>query len=883
MTFAQVTFLFAVISACAAGNDGVPESGCLLQNQFVNDKVQSRGEDALLQSLHQAKETSRSELSVLEGAWHASRQRRHEYRAHVDELRRTLAVLHTNTSHKSDQSLLQEYVADEWIPLDASKVSQSSTYGSAGSAGAANAVDGKADTKWTAGSCTHTNPEKNPWWAVDLGADTKIEEVQVLNRGDCCEDRLDNFEVLVDGEKCADGGKVGKGASKTIGCSASGKEVKIQVKGDKHVLTLCEVKIKEAEQCEEGSLGENQFATQNWITIPGLKGAKDVKDVFLTHAGTFSGAYVSNKKAPEVVRRKKGTQNEWFLATYDGTTPKYAKMIELRFMVDADGVKVYQLGTRYKEMSREAATAAFSSSTGMLTLWNQMTGQSNAHCDGCAGYGIKGLKVKYCEASADAVKAGDDMKELVGDFIDAQSGASDACHSQLLESRHQLNQLHQLVSDLAQEVNSTEAQIMVYDKMLEEKLKEMTDLVKWKNAELNKCEVARQKAIAMFAKLSSELAEMHSIANPSVAMDVKTGKLSEVSLAQEMSINKHLSFTVDYTGEKEIDGHHLSAAHHPISGHHVKAAASLLDKPSADANTVSELMSATRKASAAYKACVGPNDSHIALALLSEGKPKTNEECEAEKEVLEKTYVKAYVELSRMSAEYDQLANSTSCFDAVNGQYDSRHPILQEAADKVSSQINSKVTELQQLRPRLDGAKDSETKLREQVQKLTNQCKNVGDTVSDLDKVRAAIQSLSDCPGLARVKFSMPKWVGTWTTFEQDAEASDDAAQDAKMNEACSKLKAGSRAAEVGEIQEQTVEGIPTSNTAPNPLMGACPDCAGDADEAFSSGHARVCWAAGKDLTLGERSKNCGAGKKAILCVEDRADVRVIPGGGGQF
>merc|ERR1719453_1034753 len=129
------------------------------------------------------------------------------------------------------------------------------------------------------------------------------------------------------------------------------------------------------------------------------------------------------------------------------------------------------------------------------------------------------------------------MGELVDDFINAQSGSSDFCHSQLLEARHQLNQLHQLVIDLAREVNSTEEQIMLYDKMLEEKLREMTALAKWKDAELDKCEVARQKAVEMFAKLSAELDEMHSIANPSVAMDVKTGKLSKISFAQEISIN----------------------------------------------------------------------------------------------------------------------------------------------------------------------------------------------------------------------------------------------------------------------------------------------------------------------------------------------------------
>merc|ERR1719316_1938980 len=274
---------------------------------------------------------------------------------------------------------------------------------------------------------------------------------------------------------------------------------------------------------------------------------------------------------------------------------------------------------------------------------------------------------------------------------------------------------------------------------------------------------------------------------------------------------------------------------------------------------VSVLVAETKLASEAYKTCIGSEPSHVSLALLSEGKPKTNEECEAEKEALEKTYVKAYVELSRMKAEYEELANSTACEDGINEQYNSRHPPLQDAADKLSTQINTAIHTLQGLRPRLDAAKASEERLRSQVQQLTGQCKNVGATVSDLDKVRDAIQSLSDCPGLSRVKFSMPKWIGTWATFDQDASAQDDAEQDSLMNAACSKIKAGSRAAEVGEIQEQTVEGIPTSNDASNSLIGACPDCAGAEDDSFQSGHGRVCWNAGAELTLGGRSENCGA------------------------
>merc|ERR1719181_682931 len=101
------------------------------------------------------------------------------------------------------------------------------------------------------------------------------------------------------------------------------------------------------------------------------------------------------------------------------------------------------------------------------------------------------------------------------------------------------------------------------------------------------------------------------------------------------------------------------------------------------------------------------------------------------------------------------------------------------------------------------------------------------------------------------------------------------------MNAACRKVAPGSRAAEVDEIQEQTVQGIPTMNTASSPLLGACPDCAGLEDKSFQSGHSRVCWAPDTALDFGSREVNCGTGKKSILCVIDQGDIRNIPSEAG--
>ena len=60
------------------------------------------------------------------------------------------------------------------------------------------AVDGNSQTTWT--FCIHTQRGadfQNPWWRVDLGQVEPVNEVYIVNRGDCCGDWLNPFEIRV--------------------------------------------------------------------------------------------------------------------------------------------------------------------------------------------------------------------------------------------------------------------------------------------------------------------------------------------------------------------------------------------------------------------------------------------------------------------------------------------------------------------------------------------------------------------------------------------------------------------------------------------------------------------------------------------------------------
>lgn len=55
------------------------------------------------------------------------------------------------------------------------------------SAGASwKAVDGKTDSDFDNGGCTHTGTSRFPWWSVSFSQISPVVKVVITNRGDCC-------------------------------------------------------------------------------------------------------------------------------------------------------------------------------------------------------------------------------------------------------------------------------------------------------------------------------------------------------------------------------------------------------------------------------------------------------------------------------------------------------------------------------------------------------------------------------------------------------------------------------------------------------------------------------------------------------------------------
>jgi len=503
----------------------------------------------------------------------------------------------------------------------------------------------------------------------------------------------------------------------------------------------------------------------------------------------------------------------------------------------ANGAAMLQLSTL--DLKAQAAETDTSMGKG-LAVHRTVAVESNRGRS-LAAYNVY-LQHKVAALSVTKQPAVTELNDLIEHFISQQSNSEDKCSSQLLETKHQLNELHVTINDLAAEINSTETSIQVTNIELTTKREELEVIETWKVTELTKCEEIREEHRRMLYILQQEVIEMQHIARPDVTMDIAGGTVSTgVSLLEEGTPEK------------------VSSAQALVR--RTKTAASLLKQ--------------------CVQASSAPSRPPVGLAQ-SRNTTEVSKTCLEQKEYLEKIYVTTYVELTRLVSEHEELIRSRSCEDTVIQEYDVKVTPIRKVIDELVIRIEMLTTKLQELRPRLQDAYVAESKLREQITALTEECTSLPETVTDLDKVREVILSLDKCPGLGAAEFNIPVWTGEWVVVRQTSSQSD-AVFDALMNQACLDKFGESgahsvRVAEVSEIYAVAIEGMPRTNTAEEAIVGACPLCAGLADADTGAehpdGHARVCWQTGAALSLDGASKECSTGSRAVLCVWDRGNIR---------
>ena len=151
---------------------------------------------------------------------------------------------------------------------------QSSTFGHA----ARLALDGNADTNFTAGSCSlaaNSSAHENPWWMVDLGQRRAVSAVRIWNRDDaCCRGWLNHFSVHIGDQNssfranpaCAANVSAPTAAPFTalVNCSGAGRYLWIIVPHNGVPLSLCEVQVFQGcSRCDAGTYSSTVGAVAN--------------------------------------------------------------------------------------------------------------------------------------------------------------------------------------------------------------------------------------------------------------------------------------------------------------------------------------------------------------------------------------------------------------------------------------------------------------------------------------------------------------------------------------------------------------------------------------------------------------------------------------------
>ena len=208
---------------------------------------------------------------------------------------------------------------------------QSSTYGNGISS---LAVDGDTDGTrgpWNNPSIIHTQRETQPWWQVDLGAESEIQEIVIHNRTDCCAERLKNFYLMVSSSPFRAGASLAElendpsiskrlysdpvGEMGRIALEAQGRYVRLQLLSGK-LLHFSEIEVM---GCQTGSNQGLRFATDT--ASPGAE-MNSLARVFPNPAQDEARLEVDNLSADAIVEfsiyntlgqeliRQRGTRSE---------------------------------------------------------------------------------------------------------------------------------------------------------------------------------------------------------------------------------------------------------------------------------------------------------------------------------------------------------------------------------------------------------------------------------------------------------------------------------------------------------------------------------------------------------------------------------------------
>jgi len=342
------------------------------------------------------------------------------------------------------------------------------------------------------------------------------------------------------------------------------------------------------------------------------------------------------------------------------------------------------------------------------------------------------------------------------DFIGAQTATGDACHAKVLEAKRTLDGLSAKALALSDSIEGHEAVIEGNTQLIRDGMENKENGDDTRAKDDANCEDAHKDALQENQKYRLELDELDQMANPAVRS----------SIAHDMDVQAEIKAHLEAKG--------LMVADDAKDKNAAAAKAATTTTTTTTAAPAVSLLSDVKPHAALVESCSSLSqflhkvqNQHSLISRLS---PSTDGgsgklvqlDCNATRDGLQKQYTEAYIEITRLFKEGEELAadNLDLCKQNAADKHTGNDAIVDQKLTKATRAVQAAKDVIEEFQPQLDQTKSQVLKLEAHITSLQTTCVVDEEVTSHLKKVRMLIDSLDKCPGRNDFQLTVPTVTG---------------------------------------------------------------------------------------------------------------------------
>lgn len=332
------------------------------------------------------------------------------------------------------------------------------------------------------------------------------------------------------------------------------------------------------------------------------------------------------------------------------------------------------------------------------------------------------------------------------DFIGAQTATGDACHAKVLEAKRTLDGLSAKALALSDSIEGHEAVIEGNTQLIRDGMENKENGDDTRSKDDATCEDEHKDALQENQKYRLELDELDQMANPAVRS----------SIAHDMDVQAEIKAHLEAKGLMVAD-----------DAKDKNAAAAKAATTTTTTTTAAPAVSLVESCSSLSQFLHKVQTQHSRISKLSPttdgGSGKLVQlDCNATRDGLQKQYTEAYIEITRLFKEGEELAadNMALCKQNAADKHTGNDAIVDQKLTKATRAVQAAKDVIEEFQPQLDQTKSQVLKLEAHITSLQTTCVVDEEVTSHLKKVRMLIDSLDKCPGRNDFQLTVPTVTG---------------------------------------------------------------------------------------------------------------------------